>query len=92
MQNLKTSSLLAFLREAFRDALQSIHYAGIFCGGIRPPNLIVDPEGKVFIIDFDLAINFRQEYMPDRWNRLALELRAMNDILEETYWYQDIYY
>jgi len=39
----------------FQKILQSIHDAGVLHGDIRPENMLVGPEHKLFIIDFDRA-------------------------------------
>lgn len=42
-------------RKAFIAVLNGIHGAGVVHHDIRPPNLLVNKDGKVFIIDFDKA-------------------------------------
>lgn len=40
------------LRKAFLSALTSIHKANVIHNDIRPDNLTIDSDGRVFIIDF----------------------------------------
>ena len=42
-------------REAFKHALSEIHRGGVRHYDIRPMNLLINDEGKVTIIDFDMA-------------------------------------
>ena len=42
-------------REAFKHALSEIHRVGVRHYDIRPMNLLINDEGKVTIIDFDMA-------------------------------------
>lgn len=43
------------IREAFVACLDGIHKANVVHNDIRPPNLLVNKDGKVFIADFDKA-------------------------------------
>lgn len=53
-------SILSY-RSAFLLILQSIHNAGVRHRDIRPPNLLVNTDGTVSIIDFDRAtLNFSE--------------------------------
>lgn len=53
-------------REAFSACLDGIHKAGVVHNDIRPPNLLVNKDGKAFIVDFDKAVVTNDEQLFDR--------------------------
>ncbi|KAF9556317.1 hypothetical protein CPC08DRAFT_752574 [Agrocybe pediades] len=48
-------------KEAFRRILENIHEIGILHGDVRPNNLLIRPDGSVFLIDFDQGVDFYSE-------------------------------
>lgn len=74
-----TDVMFYHLREAFTRALESLHRAQVRHHDIRPDNLTINSDGKVFIIDFDCA-----DWVV-RASLRADELMCLNDILEGKY-------
>jgi len=60
--------------------LQSIHDAGVLHGDIRPENMLIGPENKLFIIDFDRA-RFTEDIARVE-GELQMERRSLRDIID----------
>lgn len=62
-------------RDTFLATLEGIHKADVVHRDIRPPNLLVGKDGKVFIIDFDKAeINHDEQVFTREQRKLGLLL------------------
>lgn len=59
--------------------LDAIHDAGVVHHDIRAPNLMVNDDGKVFIVDFDMA------ELNDEEPVVARERNRLRDLLDGHY-------
>lgn len=74
LQHIDSSS-----REDFIAVLDGIHEAGVIHRDIRPPNLLVNQDGRVFVIDFDKA------KLCDNESKFASECRDLRCLLDGHY-------